>query len=116
MAVVRAIAQTLETNSSRRVYGEPVTVGDITIVPAARVVGRGGGGGGVNEAGADRPAGEGSGGGLAQSAAPVGAFVVRGGRVTWRPAVDVNKIVLGGQIVAIVALLTIRSLIRRWNA
>jgi hypothetical protein len=36
-------------------------------------------------------------------------FVVREGEVAYRPAVDVNRIVLGGQIVAVVALLTLRS-------
>ena len=28
--------------------------------------------------------------------------------LSWRPAVDVNRIVLGGQVVAVVTLLTIR--------
>jgi hypothetical protein len=32
--------------------------------------------------------------------------------VSWRPAVDLNRIVLGGQIVAIVALLTIRAIVK----
>jgi hypothetical protein len=32
--------------------------------------------------------------------------------VTWRPAVDLNRIVLGGQVVAIVALLTIRAIVK----
>jgi hypothetical protein len=32
--------------------------------------------------------------------------------VTWRPSVDLNRIVLGGQIVAIVALLTIRAIVK----
>jgi hypothetical protein len=32
--------------------------------------------------------------------------------VTWKPTIDLNRIVLGGQIVAIVALLTIRSIVK----
>jgi hypothetical protein len=32
--------------------------------------------------------------------------------VSWRPAVDVNKIILGGQVVAVVALLTIRAIVK----
>ena len=48
------------------------------------------------------------------------AAVVRGGggggakdgEVRWRPAVDVNRIALGGQVVGIVALLTAGALIR----
>jgi hypothetical protein len=43
------------------------------------------------------------------SARPVGAFLIKENDLTWRPAVDVNRVVLGAQVVAIVALLTIRS-------
>ncbi len=32
---------------------------------------------------------------------------------SWEPALDVNRIVLGGQLVAIVALLVLRSIVRR---
>jgi hypothetical protein len=32
--------------------------------------------------------------------------------VVWRPAIDVNRIVLGGQVVAVVALLVLRSVLR----
>jgi hypothetical protein len=45
-------------------------------------------------------------------ARPVGAFIIRNGELSWRPAVDVNRIVLGGQVVAIVALLTVRATIK----
>jgi hypothetical protein len=44
--------------------------------------------------------------------APVGVFVVKDGIVTWRPSLDLNKIILGGQVVGIVALLTIGSIVR----
>jgi hypothetical protein len=54
--------------------------------------------------------GKGLGGGFGIGARPVGAFLIRGSDVTWRPAVDVNRIVVGGQIVAVVALLTIRTI------
>jgi hypothetical protein len=43
---------------------------------------------------------------------PVGVFVVKDGEVTWRPAVDVNKIVLGGQLVVLVALLVLRAALK----
>ena len=46
------------------------------------------------------------------SARPVGAFLIRGSDVTWRPTVDVNRIVLGSQVVAVVALLTVRSVVK----
>ena len=48
------------------------------------------------------------------TARPVGAFIVRDGELTWRPAMDVTRIVLGGQLVAIVALLTLRSILKTW--
>jgi hypothetical protein len=42
----------------------------------------------------------------------VGVFVIQGGEVAWRPSVDVNRIVLGAQVVAIVALLAVRAVVR----
>jgi hypothetical protein len=39
--------------------------------------------------------------------------VIRGNEVTWEPAIDVSRIVLGGQVVAVVALLTLRTWLRR---
>lgn len=91
-----------------RVFGDPVERNGVTMIPAARV--QGGGGGGVGDA----PDGKGSGGGGGLSARPVGMFVLTGDQVRWRPAVDLNRIVLGGQVVAVVALLTWRSVARAW--
>jgi hypothetical protein len=34
----------------------------------------------------------------------VGAFVVQNGTVTWSPSIDVMRIVLGGQLVAIAGI------------
>ena len=44
---------------------------------------------------------------------PAGMFVIRDGDAEWRPAIDVNRIMIGGQLVAIVALLVLRSVLRR---
>jgi uncharacterized spore protein YtfJ len=113
--VIDTIAHTIEANTSRRAFGDPLTFGEVTIIPAARVVGRGGGGGGGGDArpGAEKGAkGEGSGGGLMQSARPVGALVVKGSEVSWRPALDLNRIILGGQVVAVVGLLVLRSFLK----
>jgi hypothetical protein len=57
--------------------------------------------------------GEGAGAGMSLSAKPVGAFVVRGSDVSWRPALDLNRIVLGGQVVAIFALMVLRGLVKQ---
>jgi uncharacterized spore protein YtfJ len=67
----------------KRVYGDPVEREGVTIVPAAAVGGGGGGGGDAEGNG---------GGGFGVKARPVGAWVIRGDEVAWRPAVDVNRI------------------------
>ncbi len=43
---------------------------------------------------------------------PAGMYVIRNGNAQWRPAMDVNRVILGGQIVAIVALLVLRSILQ----
>jgi hypothetical protein len=45
-------------------------------------------------------------------ARPVGSYVIRGDAVTWLPAIDVNRVILSGQLVAIAALLVARSIVR----
>lgn len=92
--------------TTRRVFGEPIHAEGTTIIPVAVV--RGGGGGG------DRHANQGVGFGL--QARPAGVYVVRKGDVVWRPAVDVNRIVMGGQLVMITALLVLRPFVRQWAA
>jgi hypothetical protein len=47
------------------------------------------------------------------TARPVGAYVIRGSEVTWEPARDVNRMIAGGQLVAVALLLTLRAWIRR---
>ncbi|MDJ0664980.1 MAG: sporulation protein [Acidimicrobiia bacterium] len=89
----------------RKVYGDPYEKDGITFVPAAAV--GGGGGGGEGE---DAEAASGSGGGFGVMARPVGAYRIKDGEVTWIPAVDTTKVVLASQVVAIVALLVLRSI------
>jgi hypothetical protein len=40
-------------------------------------------------------------------------YVIRDGDVQFRPAIDVNRMILGGQVVAIVALITLRTIFKR---
>ena len=91
----------------RRVYGEPYEKDGVTFVPAAAV--RGGGGGGEGE---DANSSSGSGGGFGVMARPVGAYRIKDGEVTWVPAADTTKVIILGQVVAIVALLVLRSIFR----
>jgi hypothetical protein len=39
-------------------------------------------------------------------------YVIEADNVRWQPAIDVNRVVLGGQIVAIIGLLVLRSFLR----
>jgi uncharacterized spore protein YtfJ len=97
-----------DTVTVRRVYGEPYEQDGITFIPAAAV--RGGGGGGEGED-ADS-ASSGSGGGFGVMARPVGAYQIKDGEVTWVPAADTTRVIIFGQVVAIVALLVLRSILR----
>ena len=108
MEVQDVMAQVRDTLTVKRVFGEPFEKDGVTIIPAAQVQGGAGGGSGEDPQGQ----GKGSGSGYALTARPVGAFIVRNGELSWQPAVDVNRIVLGGQLVAIVALLTVRAIIK----
>ena len=108
MEIQDVIAQARDTLTVKRVFGEPYEKDGVTIIPAARVQGGAGGGSGEDAQGE----GKGSGSGYALHARPVGAFILRDGELSWRPAVDVNRIVLGGQLVLVVAILTVRTIIK----
>ncbi|MEK6278666.1 MAG: spore germination protein GerW family protein [Actinomycetota bacterium] len=100
---------------ARDVFGEPVERGGVTVIPVASVIGGGGAGaseGGFGQPGDDREApARGSGGGLGYGflARPVGAFEIRGGKVRWRPVVDVTQLGLGAMLAG---LLVARWLLR----
>ena len=96
-----------EVVTVRATIGEPIHEDGMVIVPAAKI--RGGIGGGQGREGTGK---DGKGAGFGVSSTPVGVFVIKDGSVSWRPAVDVNKIIVGGQVVAIVALLTVRAIVK----
>jgi uncharacterized spore protein YtfJ len=106
--VLETVERVENAMTVRRVFGEPYERDGVTLIPAAAV--RGGGGGGTQPSGEGKT--EGRGAGFGMTARPAGVFEVRDGKANWRPAVDVNKIALGGQIVAIVALLTLRAVMK----
>jgi uncharacterized spore protein YtfJ len=109
MKAQEIMSQVSDAMQVRRVFGEPYQQNGVTIIPVAAVRGGWGGGGGQGE---NQETGWGGGGGL--TARPVGAFVIKGDEVTWRPAVDVDRIILVGQIIAAVALLTLGATMRAW--
>jgi uncharacterized spore protein YtfJ len=106
MDVLQRVEQMKESMTAKRVFGDPYEKNGVTVIPAARVQGGGGAGGGEGPDGQ----GSGSGGGFGVNAKPAGAFVIRGDDVAWRPAIDVNRIVFGAQVIALVALLVVRSI------
>jgi uncharacterized spore protein YtfJ len=108
MDVQDVITQAKDTLTVKRVFGDPYERNGVTVIPAAKVQGGAGGGDGEGPEGTGR----GSGSGFGLSARPAGAFLVRGDEVVWRSAVDLNKVILGGQVVAVVALLTIRAILK----
>ena len=95
-----------ESLSVKRVFGEPVERNGVTLIPVASVTGGGGGGGDNSEAG-------GSGGGFGMHARPAGVYVIRGSDVSWQPALDLNRAIIGGQVLGLVALLTLRSFLKK---
>jgi uncharacterized spore protein YtfJ len=115
VAVMDVLRRVVDNTTVGTVFGDPVTQNGMIVIPVARVRGAGGGGGGRSPS-SDKPEASGTGGGIALSAKPVGVFVVKDGQVAWRPSVDVNKVILGGQLVAIVALLAIRALVNARRA
>jgi uncharacterized spore protein YtfJ len=108
MDIMQTISGARDAITVKRVYGEPYERNGVAVIPAAAVQGGGGGGGG------DEPDGRaGGGGGFGLRARPVGAFVVRGEQVSWEPAIDLSRMILGGQFIALVALLVLRSIAHR---
>ena len=86
-----AVESARDALTVRRAFGEPYQVDGATVIPVARVVG----------------------GGFGVRVRPVGAYVVSGGTVTWRPALDLNRVILGGQLVGVVVALAGFSALRR---
>ncbi len=102
---MKVIDQVNDVVTGRRVFSEPYEKNGVTVIPAAKVRGGGGGGGDTTQENGKGA----SGGGFGLDARPVGAFVIKGEDVIWIPAIDVNRIILGAQIVAIIAVLSWRS-------
>jgi hypothetical protein len=112
--VFRSVREAL---SARQVFGEPVERDGVTVIPAATVIGGGGGGGGnkgsdEDAAGGDEPT-TGAGMGVALVAWPSGAFEIREGRVTWRPTLDITRLVLVAQGVTLVLGLAALTVLAR---
>jgi len=97
MEVQELITEARDVTTARRVYGDPVERNGVTVVPAAVVRSSGNG--------TERSdLGEEGAGGSGLVAKPVGAWVITDTSVTWKPALDVNRIVLVGQVIGLPAV------------
>ena len=104
MNVDKMLKGVYDTLAVKRVYGDPIEHDGVVVVPAAAV--RGGGGGGGDER-------HNGGGGFGVVAKPVGVYVIQDGDVTWKPALDPNRIALGGQALAALGIVLAYRLLRR---
>ncbi|HVQ96469.1 MAG TPA: spore germination protein GerW family protein [Mycobacteriales bacterium] len=99
-----------EAATVRRAFGDPIERDGALVIPVARIVGGGGGGEGGRTGDSNE---QGSGGGFGLRVTPAGVFVIKDGAVTWQPAFDQTRVILGGQLIGVVALLVARSVLRR---
>ncbi len=126
--------------SVRRVFGEPYERDGTLVIPVARVVGGNGlasghGDGELDEhapAGADAPGapaapapsprrlhphwrggGAGDAGSYFARVKPLGVYVMDDKGVRWRPALDLNRVILGGQAVGATFVLALAWAVRK---
>jgi uncharacterized spore protein YtfJ len=112
MNATELLAKSRDALTVGRVFGEPIERDGVLIIPVARVAGAGGAGEGTGTKGEQR--GEGGGSGYALSAQPAGVYAIKNGEVTWHPAVNVNRIVAGGQAVGLACVLVVWAIVRAW--
>jgi uncharacterized spore protein YtfJ len=98
--VQKALAGAQDAMTARRVFGKAYEKNGVVVIPAAKIGGGGGGGGGEGENGS----GSGAGFGFGLGGKPAGAYVIRGDKVRWKPALDLNAIIARTQTIAILAL------------
>jgi hypothetical protein len=108
MELRELISGVRDAASVKRVYGDPYEKNGLTVIPAATI--RGGGGGDALAEGEEGESGRR--GGFGMVARPSGAWIVEDGRATWKPAIDVNRVILGGQVVALTAIIVAGGIVR----
>lgn len=116
--IIDRIANRLGSNArSEVVFGDPVTQGDVTVIPVCKVRwGFGGGAGAGSDDGKEgEDYGEGGGGGGGVSAVPVGFIEISNGQAEFKPIKDLVglwPLVLASAIGAWIALRALRGLFR----
>lgn len=94
--------------SVRRVFGDPVTSDRRTVLPVAALIGGHGVVYGHGRGGATPKLGTGEGGtgggGFGTIAYPLGVYVIDDDGVAWKPSLDLNLVVVGGQVLGAMAI------------
>jgi uncharacterized spore protein YtfJ len=101
MRADEALSAARDALTVKRVFGDPYEKNGVTVIPAAQLGGGAGGGSGHDGKGQ-----EGEGGGFGVGGRPAGALVIRDGKVSWRPAVDPNRIIVMVGLVAVAYILS----------
>jgi hypothetical protein len=99
MEVQEILEKAQKNLGAKHVYAEPYVVNGLTVIPAATVAGGGG----------ESPRGQG-GGGFGVKSKPSGAWVIEDGVVRWKAALDLNRIVLGAELVALAGVFALRAI------
>ena len=111
--VTDTIAGTRDALTIRKVFGDAYEVDGVQIIPVAKVAG--GAGGGAGESDDEDEGGSGYGSGFGMSARGIGVYEVRDGHAVWKPAIDVNRVIRGGQVLGaiVVVCVTLIAIARR---
>jgi uncharacterized spore protein YtfJ len=94
-----------DTLNARRVFGDPVQADGATVIPVATIGGGGGGGTKPNQEGV----------GFGMGARPAGVFVVKDGDAKWKPVINVNHVVFGGQLIALAGILMLPFVVKQFR-
>ena len=112
-AVLDDVRSARDALSVHRVFGDPYTADGVTIIPVARLGGGAAGGGGEGTS-PDELGGSGFGTGFGLGARGTGVYEIRNSHLKWRPAIDADRLIRGGQVLAALAIgCTTRVLLRR---
>ena len=103
MDVQQALSDAGDAITAKRVFGKPYEQNGVVVIPAAKIRGGGGGGGGTGGEGERTASGSGYGFGL--DGHPVGAYVIKNGKVKWKPALDLNSLLFRTQALLLVGVL-----------
>jgi uncharacterized spore protein YtfJ len=109
MNVQETLVKAADAMNAKTVFGDAIQHDGVLVIPAAKIRGGAGGGTALGPGGTEK----GTGTGFGITALPAGAFVFRNGKLRWKPAIDVNRIVLGGQLLLLVALFTVGRTVAR---